>query len=41
LDYHLGHHWGVRLAQLDFLQSNVGKKSQNNLRYSAGIIIKF
>ena len=32
---------GIRLAQVDYLQIRSGGTSQNNFRYSAGIVIKF
>jgi opacity protein-like surface antigen len=31
----------IRLAQVDYLQTRIGSTSQNNFRYSAGIVIKF
>jgi hypothetical protein len=34
-------HFGVRLAQADFLQSRLLTLTQNNFRYSAGIVLKF
>jgi opacity protein-like surface antigen len=41
LDANLSSHLSVRLAQADFLQTRFGGDSQNNFRYSAGIIFKF
>ncbi len=34
-------HVGLRLAQLDFLQTRVGNGTQDNLRYSVGVVLKF
>jgi opacity protein-like surface antigen len=31
----------VRLAQVDYLQTRTGGDSQNNFRYSAGIVLRF
>jgi len=41
LDANLNHRFAVRMAQFDFLQSRFGGDSQNNFRYSAGIVLKF
>ena len=41
IDVGLNHRFAVRLAQADFLQTRFGSTSQNNFRYSAGIVIKF
>jgi opacity protein-like surface antigen len=41
LDANLSSRLSVRLAQADFLQTRFGGDSQNNFRYSAGIIFKF
>jgi opacity protein-like surface antigen len=41
LDVNLNSRWAVRLAQADFLQTRIASLTQNNFRYSAGIVIKF
>jgi hypothetical protein len=40
-DVSVNKRFGVRVAQLDFLQTRVAGNSQNNFRYSAGIVLKF
>lgn len=42
VDAAVGHRWGVRLGQFDWvsLRSN-GTSSNNNFRYSAGLVLKF
>ena len=40
-DVGVSQHFGVRLAQADFLQSRLFTLTQNNFRYSAGIVLKF
>jgi peptidoglycan-associated lipoprotein len=40
-DVGVSQHFGVRLAQADFLQTRVAGQSQNHFRYSAGIVLKF
>jgi len=40
-DVALTPHFGVRVAQADFLQSRLFSVTQNNFRYSAGIVLKF
>jgi opacity protein-like surface antigen len=32
---------GIRPVQLDFLQTHVGGSTENNIRYSAGIVLRF
>jgi hypothetical protein len=32
---------GVRLAQVDLVQTRIGGNTQNNFRYSAGIVVRF
>ena len=32
---------GIRLAQVDFLQTHINSTTQNNFRYSAGVVIRF
>ncbi len=32
---------GIRLGQIDYVRTNIGDTSQNNFRYSAGIVLRF
>ena len=32
---------GIRPVQLDFLQTHVGGSTENNIRYSAGVVLRF
>lgn len=32
---------GIRLAQVDFLQTHIGGNNQNNFRYSGGVVLRF
>ena len=41
LDLDMGRLLSIRPAQVDYLQTRAGGTSQNNFRYSAGIVIKF
>ena len=41
IDVGVNHRFAVRLAQADFLQTRIASLTQNNFRYSAGIVIKF
>jgi len=41
LDVNVNHRFAVRLGQFDFLQTRFVDDTQNNFRYSAGIVIKF
>jgi opacity protein-like surface antigen len=41
LDANINSRFAVRLAQADFLQTRFSSTSQNNFRYSAGIVFKF
>jgi hypothetical protein len=41
LDLDMGRLLSIRAAQVDYLQTRSGGTSQNNFRYSAGIVIKF
>jgi opacity protein-like surface antigen len=41
LDVNLNSKVAVRVAQADFLQTKFGSDSQNNFRYSAGVVFKF
>jgi hypothetical protein len=40
LDLDMSRHLGIRLAQVDFLQTRVSGSSQNNVRLSVGIVFK-
>jgi opacity protein-like surface antigen len=40
-DWHLNDRWSVRPVQLDYLMTHFGGNTQNNLRYSAGLVIRF
>jgi hypothetical protein len=44
LDFNLSHHWGIRLAQIEYLSTyfNDGATNhQDNIRASAGIVYRF
>jgi opacity protein-like surface antigen len=41
LDFKLLPLIGLRLAQIDYLQTRVGGNNQNNFRYSGGIVLRF
>ena len=41
LDFDMSPRFGIRPAQVDLLQTRSGGPSQNNFRYSAGVIFKF
>ena len=41
LDLDVSRHFGIRLAQADFLQSRAGGSSQNNVRVSVGVLFKY
>jgi opacity protein-like surface antigen len=41
LDVNVNNRFSVRLAQADFLQTRFATLTQNNFRYSAGIVFKF
>ncbi len=41
LDWNATQRFSIRLGQFDYVQSRAGDSSQNNLRYSAGVVIKF
>jgi opacity protein-like surface antigen len=41
VDVNLSRNFAIRLGQADFLQSRVAGSSQNNFRYSTGIVLKF
>jgi opacity protein-like surface antigen len=41
LDLNIAPLLSVRLAQVDYLQTRSGGDSQNNFRYSAGIVLRF
>lgn len=41
LDYKATSHISVRLGQFDFLQTHISNDTQNNFRYSGGIVLRF
>jgi opacity protein-like surface antigen len=41
VDVNLSRNFAIRLGQADFLQTRVSGSSQNNFRYSTGIVLKF
>jgi opacity protein-like surface antigen len=41
VDANLSRNFAIRLGQADFLQTRVAGSSQNNFRYSTGIVLKF
>jgi opacity protein-like surface antigen len=41
VDVNLSRNFAIRLGQADFLQTRVAGSSQNNFRYSTGIVLKF
>jgi opacity protein-like surface antigen len=41
VDANLSRNFAIRLGQADFLQTRVSGSSQNNFRYSTGIVLKF
>ena len=41
VDFNLARVLSIRLAQVDYLQTRTGGDSQNNFRYSAGVVLKF
>ena len=41
LDVNASSHVAVRLGQFDFLQSRISNLTQNNFRYSVGIVFRF
>jgi opacity protein-like surface antigen len=40
-DYNLGKNLAVRVGQFDYLPTRFGDSTQNNFRYSTGIVFKF
>lgn len=40
-DWHLNERFSVRPVQLDYLMTRFGGNTQNNLRYSAGLVVRF
>jgi opacity protein-like surface antigen len=40
-DYNFSKNFGVRLGQFDYLPTRFGGETQNNFRYSTGIVIRF
>jgi hypothetical protein len=41
LDLHAGHFLGLRLIQADYLYTHFGGVKQNNIRLSAGVLLRF
>ena len=41
IDYKVLPHVGVRVAQLDYVHTSFGCGGQNNVRYSAGVVLRF
>ena len=41
IDYKVMPVVAIRLGQFDFLQTHLGNDSQNNFRYSAGVVLRF
>ncbi len=41
LDYNLNKNFAVRVGQFDYLPTRFGDATQNNFRYSTGIVLKF
>jgi opacity protein-like surface antigen len=40
-DYNFNKNFGVRLGQFDYLPTRFGGETQNNFRYSTGVVIRF
>jgi outer membrane immunogenic protein len=40
-DYNLNKNFGVRIGQFDYLPTRFGGETQNNFRYSTGVVIRF
>jgi hypothetical protein len=40
-DWHLNERFSVRPVQLDYLMTRFGGNTQNNLRYSVGVVLRF
>lgn len=41
LDYNLNRNFAVRVGQFDYLPTRFGGETQNNFRYSAGVVLRF
>jgi outer membrane protein with beta-barrel domain len=41
VDAKVGSHFGIRLAQADWLRTQFADSTQSNFRYSAGVVFKF
>jgi len=41
LDLDMSHHFGIRMVQVDFLQARSNGSSQNNVRISVGVLLKY
>jgi len=40
-DWHVGEKWSVRVAQLDYLLTRFASDTQNNFRFSTGLMYRF
>jgi opacity protein-like surface antigen len=40
-DYNLNKNFGIRLGQFDYLPTRFGGETQNNFRYSTGVVLRF
>lgn len=40
-DWHVGERWSVRVAQVDYLVTRFASDSQNNVRFSTGLVFRF
>lgn len=40
-DWHLNDRWSIRPVQLDYLMTRFASDTQNNLRYSVGVVVRF
>ncbi|MCI0349811.1 MAG: porin family protein [Acidobacteriales bacterium] len=41
VDWHLNERWSVRPVQLDYLMTRFASDTQNNLRFSIGVVVRF
>jgi hypothetical protein len=41
IDYKAAPRFAIRLGQFDFVQTHISGDSQNNFRYSAGVVVRF
>jgi hypothetical protein len=40
-DWNVGESFGIRIAQVDYLMTRFASDTQNNLRFSAGVVLRF